>query len=264
MSLIATKPKVGNQHDELPAAFTKRPSRGLHGAALNLSVLAASAGMIAAVALPSYALDAQDPTASNGVPAAVDLPAAQPQTVELAADIAAPTVQRDSFAATTEDELAAIRAEEQRQREAAEAAAAAEAEAEAAAAASATATAAPASSGASVDVGTLGGIAGIAMQYQGVPYVFGGATPAGFDCSGFTMYVYAQAGISLPHSSSAQAAMGTPVSTAEAVPGDLVIMEGGGHVGIYLGNGMMIDAPYPGKTVQARAIYSSNYYIVRI
>ncbi len=103
----------------------------------------------------------------------------------------------------------------------------------------------------------------IALQYQGVPYVYGGSTPTGFDCSGFTSYVYAQVGVTLPHSSSAQGAGGIRISAADARPGDIVAMDGGGHVGIYLGGNSMIDAPYPGKTVQVRPIYTANHWFVR-
>ncbi|HEY6827520.1 MAG TPA: NlpC/P60 family protein, partial [Gemmatimonadaceae bacterium] len=67
-----------------------------------------------------------------------------------------------------------------------------------------------------------GGVVGIAMQYLGVPYVWGGASPSGFDCSGLVMYVYAQVGVSLPHSSYAQYGMGVPVSMSDLQPGDLV------------------------------------------
>ncbi|QHC68571.1 hypothetical protein GSU68_12880 [Rathayibacter sp. VKM Ac-2759] len=100
------------------------------------------------------------------------------------------------------------------------------------------------------------------MQYQGVPYVFGGADPSGFDCSGFVMYVFAQYGISMPHSSTAQGAMGTPVSLAEAQPGDLVIMDG--HDGFYAGNGNILHAPYEGASVRVQPIWTSDYSIVRI
>ena len=100
------------------------------------------------------------------------------------------------------------------------------------------------------------------MQYQGVPYRFGGANPAGFDCSGFVMFVYAQFGIALPHSVSGQAALGTPISRDAALPGDIVTMAG--HNGIYLGNGMFIDAPDYGQTVQIRSIWTDNYYIYRL
>jgi peptidoglycan DL-endopeptidase CwlO len=109
----------------------------------------------------------------------------------------------------------------------------------------------------------LSGIAGIAAQYLGVPYVYGGDSPAGFDCSGFTQYVYAQAGISLPHSAAEQGRLGTRVAVSDAVAGDVVVLDGGSHVGIYVGGGRMIDAPEPGRVVSVDAIYDSNYYIVR-
>ncbi|MCF4122250.1 C40 family peptidase [Antribacter sp. KLBMP9083] len=104
-------------------------------------------------------------------------------------------------------------------------------------------------------------IVSIAARYVGVPYLSGGTTPDGFDCSGFTAYVYAQAGISLPRTSSAQAAGGTRVSRADAQPGDLVYAPG--HIGIYAGGNTMIDAPRPGKTVQFRAIWMSAPQFIR-
>jgi cell wall-associated NlpC family hydrolase len=109
---------------------------------------------------------------------------------------------------------------------------------------------------------SLSKVAEVAKKYQGVPYVYGGASPSGFDCSGFVMYVYAQFGVSLPHSASGIVASGRAISRSAAVPGDVVSLPG--HVGIYLGNGRMIDAPAPGRTVQPRAIYASNYTIIRI
>lgn len=92
-----------------------------------------------------------------------------------------------------------------------------------------------------------------AMQFQGVPYVYGGSSPAGFDCSGFTQYVFAHFGISLSHQSEAQRGAGTRVSNPQ--PGDLMWKPG--HVGIYVGNGMMIHAPKPGDVVK---IVSSSWY----
>ena len=109
----------------------------------------------------------------------------------------------------------------------------------------------------------LSQVVAVAEQYQGVPYAYGGATPAGFDCSGFTQFVYAQFGIALPHSSSRQGSGGTAIAASAALPGDLVIMDGGSHVGIYLGGNMMIDAPRAGEVVQIRAIYTSNHWFVR-
>ena len=110
---------------------------------------------------------------------------------------------------------------------------------------------------------SLSQVVSVAEQYVGVPYVYGGASPAGFDCSGFTQYVYAQFGVSLPHSSSRQGSGGTAIAASAALPGDLVIMDGGGHVGIYLGGNMMIDAPRAGESVSERAIYTSNHWFVR-
>jgi peptidoglycan DL-endopeptidase CwlO len=110
----------------------------------------------------------------------------------------------------------------------------------------------------------LNQVVAVAMKYQGVPYRYGGANPAGFDCSGFTAFVYSQFGIALPHSAAGQGRLGTPIALADALPGDLVIVSGGSHVGIYLGGGRMIDAPEAGGVVSAREIYTSNYYVVRV
>ncbi|WP_232525736.1 C40 family peptidase [Actinomyces sp. zg-332] len=89
-----------------------------------------------------------------------------------------------------------------------------------------------------------GSIMGEATRYIGVPYVYGGTTPAGFDCSGFVQYVYRQNGIELPRTSGAQASVGVPVSLANARPGDIVSW--GYHSGIYAGNGTVLHASSPG------------------
>jgi cell wall-associated NlpC family hydrolase len=103
-----------------------------------------------------------------------------------------------------------------------------------------------------------GGVVGIAMQYLGIPYVYGGSSPAGFDCSGFIMYVYAQVGVSLPHNAAAQYGYGTPVDRSQLQPGDLVFFNGLGHAGIYVGGGSFIHAPHTGDVVKISSL--SGWY----
>jgi cell wall-associated NlpC family hydrolase len=107
-----------------------------------------------------------------------------------------------------------------------------------------------------------GGVVGIAMQYLGTPYVYGGASPGGFDCSGLVMYVFAQIGVSLPHNAAAQYGYGMPVSHDQLQAGDLVFFNGLGHVGIYIGGGQFIHAPHTGDVVKISSLsgwYSSTY-----
>jgi cell wall-associated NlpC family hydrolase len=104
-----------------------------------------------------------------------------------------------------------------------------------------------------------GGVVGIAMQYLGTPYVWGGASPGGFDCSGFVMFVFAQVGVSLPHHAADQFNYGTPVSNDQLEPGDLVFFDGLGHVGIYIGGGQFIHAPHTGDVVKISSMSDSWY-----
>jgi cell wall-associated NlpC family hydrolase len=104
-----------------------------------------------------------------------------------------------------------------------------------------------------------GGVVGIAMQYLGVPYVWGGASPSGFDCSGFSMYVFAQIGVSLPHHAASQYGMGTPVSKDQLQAGDLVFFNGLGHMGISIGGGQFIHAPHTGDVVKISSLSDSWY-----
>ena len=95
----------------------------------------------------------------------------------------------------------------------------------------------------------------IALRYLGIPYLWGGASPAtGFDCSGLVMYVYAQLGISLPHYAAAQYQLGTPVDRSQLLPGDLVFFDALDHVGIYIGNGQFVHAPQTGDVVKITAL----------
>ena len=100
---------------------------------------------------------------------------------------------------------------------------------------------------------SVSSVISIAQQYIGVPYVWGGSTPSGFDCSGLVQYVYKQAGISLPRVTSQQEYMGTKISLYALQPGDLVFWGTRGnthHVAIYIGNNQYIHAPQPGQAVQ--------------
>ncbi len=100
-----------------------------------------------------------------------------------------------------------------------------------------------------------------ASKYVGTPYVSGGSSPStGFDCSGFVSYVFGQLGFNLPHQSGAYYSVGTRVSSPQ--PGDIIVSPG--HVAIYAGPNLQIDAPVPGKTVQFRSIWQSNPVYVRV
>jgi hypothetical protein len=106
----------------------------------------------------------------------------------------------------------------------------------------------------------------LAQQHLGVPYVWGGESPSGFDCSGLIQYVYRQLGVSLPRVASDQARVGQPVaSLADAVPGDLVAFNDPvDHIGIYAGDGLMVVAPKAGDVVKVQAIYKEPTAIRRV
>ena len=162
--------------------------------------------------------------------------------------------------------------ESQAEKEAVAAAAAQKAADEAAAAQSAAAAAQSAAAAASrseqrasipqVDLGTMTGTG--ALKFQGYPYVAGGNTPAGWDCSGFVQYVFSQFGISLPRTSGAQATVGTPIaSLADAKPGD--ILANGTHAAIYIGNGQVMNAmnPVQGTAVSGVSVFGGAGYSIR-
>jgi peptidoglycan DL-endopeptidase LytE len=112
-----------------------------------------------------------------------------------------------------------------------------------------------------------GNVVQAAYRNLGARYVYGASRPGGFDCSGFTMYVMRQFGVSLPHSSSAQSRMGRSVSRSNLQPGDLVFFSRGtqgviGHVGLYIGNGRMIHASTPSTGVIVSSL-SEPYYASR-
>ena len=108
--------------------------------------------------------------------------------------------------------------------------------------------------------GSNSSAAGIAASMVGSPYVWGGSSPAGFDCSGLTSYAYAQAGISIPRTAGGQASVGSAVSYGNMQPGDLIVWSGGAHVSIYVGGGQMVHATNPstGVITSSVSFWSNN------
>ncbi|MHA7125358.1 C40 family peptidase [Janibacter indicus] len=254
------------------------------------AVLAASGGLVAAIAIPAQASTAADQVDATPVQAAA-APAAP-----AAAAVTAPSTSATSTAATSafgkievepvakptgptpyqlrmraEREQAREAAAQERQREQEQAQAereqaereqaAQERESEAASRsqerqspAPQASTSTPAAETAAPAPAASSNVVEIAKQYIGTPYVYGGSTPAGFDCSGFTQYVFAKAGKSIPRVTTAQQAAATPVSSPQ--PGDLVFFGSPSwHVGIYVGDGMMIDSPRTGSSISIRPIF---------
>jgi cell wall-associated NlpC family hydrolase len=125
-----------------------------------------------------------------------------------------------------------------------------------------------ASSGLAVSAGVVSGAgtatnaqaARVALQYLGVPYVWGGASPSGFDCSGLASYAYAQVGISVPHYTGAIWAK-FPRVVGPLQPGDMVFFNGLGHMGIYIGGGQMVHAPHTGDVVRVASMSGRGDYV---
>jgi cell wall-associated NlpC family hydrolase len=174
-------------------------------------------------------------------------------------DIESQLAERQRLLGSIKTEIARIQAEEAKRQERLKAAAE-----QVAASEGATSTASWDPVGSEVTAATppparYGGVVGVAMRYLGVPYVWGGASPSGFDCSGFVMYVYSQVGVSLPHNAAMQYGYGTPVSRSDLQAGDLVFFDGLGHVGIYIGGGSFIHAPHTGDVVKISSLGDSWY-----
>jgi cell wall-associated NlpC family hydrolase len=188
---------------------------------------------------------------------------------ERRASIESQLAERQELYSSIEDEIAQLVAEEeerQRQLAAERRRQAEEAERIAAAAAAAgvdtsVVVATPEGIGTAPPSSYGGDVVSIAMQYLGVPYVWGGASPSGFDCSGLVVYVFAQAGRpGLPHYTGALWQMGVAVSYGSLQPGDLVFFYGGGHMGIYIGGGQFIHAPHTGDVVKISDMSPGSSY----
>lgn len=174
--------------------------------------------------------------------------------------------ERQALYSSIKDQIAQLEAAERARqaRLAAQAKAAAKQQPSAPAPAPAPAPSSAGSSGSSAPPpATHSSMVSIALQYLGVPYVWGGASPSGFDCSGLTMYAYAKVGVYLPHNAAMQYGMGTPVSRSQLAPGDLVFFNGLSHVGMYIGGGRFVHAPHTGDVVKISSLseywYSATY-----
>ncbi|MBI4942954.1 MAG: C40 family peptidase [Actinobacteria bacterium] len=225
------------------------------------AVLAVSTGLVATMGMPASAVTKTAP--ENGVslsrPSVVTAAAvALPASVVSGAAVTAPSTANVSFERSTITVKKAAPKPKSRVVERASRSTVRAAAPAARSSAAKSSTKKASTPGRSIDTSS---IVSIARSLLGIPYSYGGTTTDGFDCSGFTKYVYGKAGISLPRTSGAQYAAVTHISRSEARPGNLVFIFSGGrvtHVGIYVGGNRMIDSPRSGKSTQEREIWSSN------
>ncbi|MDQ0679945.1 cell wall-associated NlpC family hydrolase [Arthrobacter pascens] len=195
------------------------------------AVIAAASGLILSMGLPANAADT-----TAGVSASTESGSAQAALAVTAAPTATVSFERPVVKTTAAPKIETVRA----QSTASETGAAR--------------TLAASKLADTISSAAASGLAAIAYTGIGHPYVWGGTTPNGWDCSGFTQWVYAQAGISIPRVN-AWTAM-KPTSTP--APGDLVMQNGGAHVGIYVGNGMMISALNPSQGTLLHSVASTG------
>jgi cell wall-associated NlpC family hydrolase len=231
----------GTSHAPLenPARQHGRSRLRRRGGSLKLVIIAVSTGLIATLAIPAYASN-QSADAATSLASAERLHFVHDNAQKLAVTpaVAIVSVERDSYTTTSPVQARASM--------------------------TTVAAARGAAAKPRLPAFSLDGIVADGMKYVGVPYVYGGASPAGFDCSGFVMFLYSHVGIHLVHGARAQGASGTVISQADARPGDLVIFYGGAHDGIYAGNNMVLDAPKPGGFVGVRAIWTTDVFFVRL
>lgn len=228
-----------------------------------VAVALAVPALFGTVALPAYAINNNTDAAGTSLQDAKEA-GAQAFTAPAADEASEATaVSREGYTATSDAEIAQaaqVAAASARAEQAA--AGRSQFAAQQAAYSGPSASDLLSTSGAAMPDYSLSAVFSEALKYQGVPYVFGGATPAGFDCSGFVKYVFAKFGINMPHNSTTQGNMGKKIAVADAVPGDLVVSAG--HIGFYAGNGMILHASQPGTPLRIGPIYAKNWSIVRV
>lgn len=199
-----------------------------------------------------------------------ELEAAREEQAAIVADleqrkaaIEAQLAEREAMLATIRDEIERIQAEERRRQARLQAQAEERLAEEGSAPAPVSSGGGGGGGGGNPPPSQYGGVVGVAMQFLGVPYVWGGASPSGFDCSGLVMYAFAQVGVSLPHNAAMQYAYGSPVSKSALQPGDVVFFNGLGHNGLYIGGGQFVHAPHTGDVVKISNLnegwYASTY-----
>lgn len=218
--------RVRPAFDEKPAAATAPPKRKGGGVRRSLA-----AGVGAIVLIPSLWLVVPATAETTPGPATVDAHGRTAQQIlQIADNVQGPAVQNPDYVATA---IAAIVAKEG----GADAAAAAPAIVDALAAGGPRAT-----------------IVETALSYIGTPYVLGGSSHTGIDCSGLTMQAYAAVGMNMYHGVGAQDRLGTVIPEAQAQAGDVVVFNNEDHIGIYLGDGQVLAAPAPGRRVSIEAV----------
>ena len=220
-------------------------SRSARPAAKASAVFAVSGGMVASFALPASAATQAHTTAKPKAPAAsVVLPTAAPSAAQ--APLVSPSFGDIGFSGVAKP-----------------APVAADAVSRATVRSSRSATRLSVTGPAPGQAASSNDVIRLAVSLSGLPYLYGGTTPAGFDCSGFTQYIFAKLGVSLPRTAEQQRQATTPVSIPKV--GDLVFFGNPAyHNGIYAGNGMMYDAPKTGLKTGLRAIWTPDVTYGRV